>query len=234
MKKAVVLTGIIFMVILVIAGYYYFRISALPDWYRSGEKPPTRPGAVYYRKDELQRLYEKRPNRNPSSSERIVKNKESRILNAEELHSLLLEKIARNDERNSLPSALNASYVKIENDKIETGAVLNLYALQKDSSLPLITLTSKIFTLLPGMENQEVFISVSGKPIIENGVLTIDSSAKIQIGRTEWTLNELARPLGKSPEKIRQLFNIRDRGAPFRNVTINSNDQLELTLFPEQ
>lgn len=216
------------MLLITLAGvlyFYYQRFTHLPLWYISGEKPPNEENTVYYNRDDLKQLFSNRQDQNDKPLQKKDSIYSTLTLNAKEAHYWIMEPMIRTLQSDSLTCVIRASYLKIEEKRVEIGAILHLASLLKNYRE---TKINKLFSSFPFIETEEVSVSLSGKPVVEKGCLTFDSAATIRIGKTVWTLTELAHFLGESPERIRKKLIVKPMNQSYDSVHINHQHQIEL------
>ena len=97
----------------------------------------------------------------------------------------------------------------IDDDVLESGFVINL------ANLPVENLDrqgqavlQQVMQTLPGLENQDLYIGIEGRPRIEQGQLRWDENTRFKVGGLSLSLDDVAQQLGLSPEQLQQLISL--------------------------
>ncbi|PSN19171.1 hypothetical protein C7271_08700 [filamentous cyanobacterium CCP5] len=124
-------------------------------------------------------------------------------LSETEISHLLAEGLAARPNSKQLLQAVQGIDTSIQADRIETGVVMNL------SDLPVETLPAEVQQAiarleqtLPVLMERDVYVSITGRPLVESGRLVLDPSAAIHIGRLKLPLADLAEQVGITPTEI--------------------------------
>lgn len=129
-------------------------------------------------------------------------------LNNKEVNDLVMTTIAKQVESRQLQSAVPSIQTNIKEGKIETGAVVNLSSVPKNQ-LPKseTALVEKALKTFPFLENQKIYVGISGQPRIENGQVKLDQNTKIKLGDLSFSVSELAQRLNVPQEQLEQKLN---------------------------
>lgn len=224
MKKS----GILFLllsigiVIATTSGVYYFwrRLTQLPEWYTKEQSNSQtyaqiqKSSAAVEKKIETQiqaspqpkniNIAPNLPTAKPSSAPENVQV----ALSSSELNDLLVTKLTEKAGGQPLPSSVKGFHTSVKNDKLKTGAVVDVEDL-KNSGLgaqqqALLTQITEKFPV----NDRKIYIGVEGKPEIQNGKLRFDQNAKIQVGNMSFTIAEVAQRFGVPPEKVQDQLNL--------------------------
>ncbi|GAP97443.1 hypothetical protein [Leptolyngbya sp. NIES-2104] len=244
MKKSSVLflllsTGI---VIGTASGVYYFwrQLTQLPEWYSTGQNNPKtyaqiqKSGATVEEKIEAQiqaspqaakvNAAVNRPSDEVSSASDDVQV----ALSSQELNDLLVTKITEKRDGQPLPSSVKGFNAAVKNDKLKTGAVVDIKELQNSGlGEQHQQFLSEITQKIP-MSDRKVYIGVEGKPQIQNGKLRFDENARIQVGNMSFTIAEVASRLGVPPEKVQDQLNLelKLRGLTVRDIDFKDGNAI--------
>jgi hypothetical protein len=176
------------------AGLVFFlgkQATNLPDWYQpnsTNNVPPSAEPMVV----------------SNTPTETVLK------LTDAQLNQLVSEQLFKTGKNQSLPTGIKGINTKINDGKLTAGAILNLGELsrQKESST-IATTADKITSKLPYLNNQEVYLGISGKPLIKDNQIQLDRNSQIQIGNLNLSVNQTAQLLGTSEEQLIRSFNLR-------------------------
>lgn len=142
-------------------------------------------------------------------------------LDAEEVNSLIITSIGKQDKIKKFLSAIKGTNTKIKNGKISVGAVI------ETASIPVQDLSSqketKIFQLiqrLPGKE-KKVYIGIEGKPSIRNQELSFDDATRVSLGYFSFPIAELSQNIGIPQDSINQLLSHEIKKLPIKLESIN-------------
>ncbi|HEY9729682.1 MAG TPA: hypothetical protein V6D50_24805, partial [Chroococcales cyanobacterium] len=93
--------------------------------------------------------------------------------------------------------------------RIESGTVVNLSGLPKNQlDEKQNAAIEKLVNTFPPLKDRDVYVGISGKPLVENGQLEWDDNTKIKLGNLSLSINELAQRLDVSPETLKQELNL--------------------------
>lgn len=248
MKKS----GILFLlmttgvVLGTVSGVYYFwrQLTQLPEWYTKGQTDPKTYAQIQKSGTEVEKKIEAQIQANPpisnvSSNTNVVakpsNDKASSkapavqvALNSEELNDLLVTKITEKAGGKSLPSSVKGFHTAVKENKLKTGAVVDVKELQNSGlGAQQQALLSEIAQKIP-MDDRKVYIGVEGKPEMQNGKLRFDQNAKIQIGNMSFTIAEVAQRLGVPPEKVQEQLNIemQMRGLDIKDIDFKDGNAI--------
>lgn len=228
------------------SGVYYFwkQLTQLPEWYTKGEETPKtyaqiqQSGAAVEKKIEAK--IQASPQSVPAFSNTNVAAKppadkasspDSGVqvaLNSEELNDLLVTKITEKTGGKPLPSSVKGFHTAVKENKLKTGAVVDVNELQNSGlGVQQRELLSEITQKIP-MSDRKVYIGVEGKPEMQNGKLRFDENAKIQIGNMSFTIAEVAARLGVPPEKVQDQLNIemKLRGLDVKDIDFKNGNAI--------
>jgi hypothetical protein len=127
-----------------------------------------------------------------------------------DLTNLTIAKLADSQSNKQLPAGISGVNTTIKDGKIQTGALVNLDRLARDSQpgSPTAAL-SKLTEKLPFLKDRDVYIGIIGKPLVEDGRIKLDNDTQIKIGKVTFTVTQLAQNLGVSEAKIQQAIELK-------------------------
>jgi hypothetical protein len=232
------------------SGVYYFwrQLTQLPEWYTEGENNPKTYTQIQKSAAEIEKKIETEIQASPqsvapSSEESLNTNvvakpssgklssRDSGVqvaLNSQELNDLLVTKITEKTGGKPLPSSVKGFHTSVKEDKLKTGAVIDVKELQNSGlGEQQQALLSEITQKIP-MNDRKVYIGVEGKPEMRNGKLRFDENAKIQIGNMSFTIAEVADRLGVPPEKVQEQLNLemKLRGLDIKDIDFKDGNAI--------
>jgi hypothetical protein len=130
-------------------------------------------------------------------------------LNNKDLNNLVVTKLATANSNQQLPSGIKGIKTKIKDGKIYVGALVNLDQLAQgqtssSQSAALVKITEKLTFL----KDRDVYIGITGKPIIAGDRLKFAPDTQIKLGNMSFTIDQLAENLGVAPAKIQQAIDL--------------------------
>jgi predicted DNA-binding protein (UPF0251 family) len=203
----------IFMGIGIALGYYYWRqATQIPDWYTS--QPQNTATAVDLKNSsELiaakAKVIEKIDSRLDESSRSSPSQPVEVQLDPQDVNELITAKLAEKVNNGKVIPHVSSIRTTIQDGRIESGTVVNLSELPKrqlDESQN--AAIEKLVKTFPPLKDRDVYVGISGKPLVENGQLEWDDNTKIKLGNLSLSINELAQRLGVSPETLKQELNL--------------------------
>jgi hypothetical protein len=222
MKKIIALVALCSIGLTIGIAYFYVqRASELPEWYT--EKPaPTQP-----------------PNSTPSTSpsptptprtataiqEKIKTAKPGAVqekLTAAEVDNLIVASLTnQNGVTKALPSAVKGIKTQIQQDQIRTGAIVDLAEVENMPSSSRTEMMRRLLKIMPQLRGKPVYIGVAGKLSVKDGQPQLAPDSKLQIGKVELPLNDVAKQLGVSRSTLEE--NVTNY-LQFRNLDIEKID----------
>ncbi|BAY83989.1 hypothetical protein NIES267_34830 [Calothrix parasitica NIES-267] len=142
-------------------------------------------------------------------------------LDAEEVNSLIITSIGKQDKSQKFISAIKGTNTKIENGKISVGAVI------ETASIPVQDLSpqkeTKIFKLIQGLPGKEkkLYIGIEGKPSIRNQELSFDDATRVSLGYFSFPIAELSQNIGIPQDSINKLISQELKKLPIKLESIN-------------
>jgi hypothetical protein len=151
-------------------------------------------------------------------------------LNNKDLNNLVVTKLATADPNQQLPSGIKGIKTKIKDGKIYVGALVNLDRLAQDQrSSSQSAALGKITEKLTFLKDRDVYVGITGKPIIAGDRLKFAPDTQIKLGNMSFTIDQLAENLGVAPAKIQQAIDLQLSQQNFKIDRINiDKDNLEI------
>lgn len=204
-----------------IAYFYVQRASELPDWYADKPEPIQSPNST--------------PSISPSPTpptrtataiqEKIKTAKPGAVqekLTAAEVDNLIIAGLTKsNDVTTALPSAVKEIKTQIQQDQIRTGAIIDLAEVENMPSSSRTEIMRRLLKVMPQLRGKPVYIGVAGKLSIKDGQPQLSPDSKLQIGKIELPLNDVAKQLGVSRSALTEHVT---NYLQFRNLDIETID----------
>jgi hypothetical protein len=221
MKKIIALLALCSIGLTIGIAYFYVqRASELPEWYT--EQPET-----------IQP-----PNSTPSTSpspapprtataiqENIKTAKPGAVqekLTAAEVDNLIVASLTnKNGETTALPVAVKGIKTQIQQDQIRTGAIVDLAEVENMPSSSRTEMMRRLLKIMPQLRGKPVYIGIAGKLSIKDGQPQLSPDSKLQIGKVELPLNDVAKQLGVSRSALAEHVT---NYLQFRNLDIETID----------
>lgn len=228
LKKILIFLLVILIAVLVVIYYYWNKVTTLPSWYKpqaAGNHP------VIDTRKTAERSRAIISNKLPVPLIKTGKQKTAQPvelrLSEDEVNDLLLAALLEKSAEHDLSKVIKATHTEIKNGTMESGAVVNLSDLSKDQLGDNEQKTfEKAMTIFPFLKDQEVYIGVEGRPVLENNALTISGDSRVKIGETEHDLNTLAEMLDINPKKLRDAVRLSLDSVELNQVRVESNQIL--------
>ena len=197
MKKILAIAALFSIGLLVGTGYSYWKNAiSLPEWYQASTttKPVVLPTATA----------------SPMSSPRSARAIQEKIkiaqpgavqeqLTASEVDNLIMAGLSKSSGKSPpLPSAIKGIKTQIQQNQIRTGAIVDLAAIEQMPRSPRTEMIRKILQVMPQLRGQPVYMGVVGQLAIKDGQPQLSADSKLQIGKLELPLDDVAQQLGMS------------------------------------
>lgn len=199
----------LFIVFLLIAGgigatafFFWQQATQLPSWYsdasNSKSQPVTKKAKEIQQAKEL--VWHKVTNqlREPTAKREVK-------LDEQELNTLFLAEITEKTDGSKLASAVKATSTKIQDDKIEMGAIVDLSAIsEKQLQAGERAAIGKLLKQVPTLAERPVYIGFEGKPQVNKRQISLDETTRIKVGNISLTPQQISQRLGIPEETIRK------------------------------
>jgi hypothetical protein len=175
-----------------VAAYYWNQATHLPTWYTASSQPlPEGVGSA----NDL--LVQKLATAGAANAPVSI------TLTEAEINQVVLGAIAQEPATAQLLSAAKGINTSLENNRIESGMVVNLSdippgALPAQGQQALTQLTQRF----PILADRDIYIGVKGSPQVEGGRLVLGNDTVVTIGRFQLPLADLASQLGLSQGQL--------------------------------
>lgn len=221
MKKILVITTLFLIGLLVGTGYSYWKnATSLPEWYKPSAtaEPVTLSTAPSIPSSRSARVIQEQIKTAPPG---VVQER----LTASEVDNLIMAGLTKSsDKSQALPSAITGVKTQIQQNRIQTGAIVDLAAIEQMPSSSRTEIIRKILQVMPQLRGQPVYIGVAGRLVAKNGQPQLSADSKLQIGKVELPLDDVAQQLGMSRSTVeKNLTNY----LQFRNLNIEKIDLTE-------
>lgn len=211
--KKVVFAVSVFLGIGIAIGYYYWRqATQIPKWYIAQSENTGTTLAVKNSSKLIAakaRAIEKINSRVDESFKNSPAQPVEVQLDPQDVNELVTVKIAEKANNDKVFLPVSSIRTTIQEGRIESGTVVNLSELPKNQlDENQNAAIEKLVNTFPPLKDRDVYVGISGKPLVENGQLEWDDNTKIKLGNLSLSINELAQRLGVPPEKLKQEFNL--------------------------
>ncbi len=220
MKKIIALVTLCSIGLTIGIAYFYVqRASELPVWYTDKPETTQPPNST--------------PSVSPSPSPRTATAIQEKFqtakpgavqerLTAAEVDNLIVAGLTKNNGvTKPLPSAVKGIKTQIQQDQIRTGAIIDLAAVEKMPSSPRTEMMSRLLKIMPQLRGKPVYIGIAGKLSVKDGQPQLAPGGKLQIGKVELPLNDVAKQLGISRSTLEEHVT---SYLQFRNLDIENID----------
>jgi hypothetical protein len=147
-----------------------------------------------------------------------------------DINNLVVAKLATSQATKQVPVGIKGIKTSIKDGKIYTGALVNLEQLAK-SGIPgsQTAALSKLADKLTFLKDRDVYIGISGKPVVEGNQIKFGQDTEIKVGSMNFTISQLAENLSVSPAKIQQMIDLQLQQQNFTVDRVNvDNNQLAI------
>lgn len=147
-----------------------------------------------------------------------------------DLNNLIVDKLASAQADRQIPSGISGINTTIKDGRINTGALVNIDRLARDSKPGSKTAgLTKLTDKLPFLKDRDVYIGIVGKPMFDGKRIEFDESTQIKVGNMNFTITQLSENLGVSPEKIQQAIDLKlqQKGLKIDRIDLQ-NDGLKI------
>jgi hypothetical protein len=201
MKKILAFFALCSIGLTVGIGYFYWqRATALPEWIT---ETPTNPETTAS------------PGASPTPPARSANTIEEKIQKAKpgpvqeqltgaEIDNLIVAGLTKNSGTKALPNAVKGIKTQIQQDRIRTGAIVDLAELENMPANPRTEMMNRLVKIMPQLRSKPVYIGVVGQLSVKDGQTQLSKDSKIQIGKLELPLNDVAKQMGVSRSALEQ------------------------------
>lgn len=96
----------------------------------------------------------------------------------------------------------------LSRDRIETGAILNLAELPRESlSVEIQAGLEQLASVAPVLTNRDIYVGIVAQPQVQDGKLSLDQDLGLQLGQFTLPLDDMSDQLGFSTSVIEQHLN---------------------------
>jgi hypothetical protein len=221
MKKILALLTLCSIGLIIGISYSYWQnATAVPDWYTESEPAPqqsaltsavptpaVRPASAIQEKIQI-------------AQPGIIQEQ----LTSAEIDNLIVAGLTKsNNGSKPLPKAIKSIKTKIQQDQIRTGAIVDLAAIEQMPPSPRTEMIHKLLKVMPQLRDRPVYLGVVGQLTVKNGQPQLAPDSKLQIGKVELPLDDVAQRIGISRAALEQNLT---SYLQFQNLNI---DKVDLT-----
>ncbi len=200
LKKILALLALFSIGSLLGIGYNYWQnATTIPEWYTarpvSGNSAPVLVASPEPRSAAA--IQEKIKTAQPGQVQEQ--------LTAAEVDNLIMASLTKTRSGTKpLPKAIKSLKTQIQPHQIRAGAIIDLAEIEQMPASPRTAIIGKLVQLMPQLRGQPVYIGVVGQLGVTNGQPRLADDAKLQIGKVELPLDQVARQLGVSRSALEQ------------------------------
>jgi hypothetical protein len=206
MKKIGIVILILILALVGVIFYLWKQATTLPEWYTTGPLSPADGSVIIYGKGiedvrkQLQQKIEKGLKEGPDGKMRLEIS-----LSENELNGLFASVITENAEEHEYLKAVKASKTSIKDGNLDIGAIVDISGIPTEDLEPAARgTTEKIIDTLSTIGGREVYVGISGRHSLKNGMLKLDDNGTIRLGAMSFSLAEISRRIGVSEDKLRR------------------------------
>ncbi len=130
-------------------------------------------------------------------------------LSNKDLNNLVVTKLATASPSQQLPTGIKGVKTKIRDGKVYVGGLINLDQLaESQSSKAQSAALGKITEKLTFLKGRDLYVGITGTPIIEGDRLKFAPDTQIKLGNMSFTIDQLAENLGVDPARIQQAIDL--------------------------
>ncbi len=227
MKKIIALVALCSIGLTIGIAYFYVqRASELPEWYTEQPEPTQSPNSTSPTTSPAQSSAINPPPRTADVIKEKLKTvqpgKVQEHLTAPEIDNLIVAGLTQNNGvKKALPPAVKGIKTQIQQDIIRTGAIVDLAEVEDMPSSSRTEMMRRLLKIMPQLRGKPVYIGVAGKLSIKDGQPQLAPDSKLQIGKVELPLNDVAKQLGVSRSAVEEHVT---NYLQFRNLDIETID----------
>jgi hypothetical protein len=219
MKKILALILLGSIGLLLGTGYSYWQsATTVPEWY--AEREPAPPSSAVASPQPSPRPAIAIQNKIQSAQPGVVQEQ----LTASEIDNLIMAGLTSGANGSKpLPSAIKGIKTQIQQDQIRMGAIVDLAAIEQLPPSPRTEMIRKLLKVMPQLRDRPVYLGVVGQLTVKNGQPQLAKDSRLQIGKVELPLDDVAQRIGISRSALEQNLTTY---LQFQNLSI---DKIDLT-----
>ncbi|MBD1910969.1 hypothetical protein [Leptolyngbya sp. FACHB-16] len=125
------------------------------------------------------------------------------VLSSAQVEQLLQEAIASHVVPSEWQEPAANLSATVKNGRLETGTVVNLAELPLDKLSDRDRLrVEQLLSMVPGLDEQQLFIGLESSPQIRNGRLELEGNTSVRVGRLQLPLDVVAQQFGVSVDDL--------------------------------
>ncbi|MEB3308646.1 MAG: hypothetical protein VKJ02_00265 [Snowella sp.] len=237
LKKLLLGIGLLGLGSVGLAYYFWTQATSLPTWYQEQSS---------HTNDSLNSTQSSSSSESTGIKARIQQQIQTEIqqgsvqpneavsvtLKSQEFNQLVQSELSQQLRSRKLSNLAPQIQSNIENNQLEIGTVINPQKLEA-VNLPRHqqAIINRVVTSFPQLKNQEIYIGITGQPKFENGQLILPNDSKVRVGNLNFTLPEISKRLGVSPQRLQQSLNLNIDQLNLRALQLKENE-VTLTVDP--
>ncbi|MBD2327480.1 hypothetical protein [Alkalinema sp. FACHB-956] len=129
-------------------------------------------------------------------------------LSPAEVKVLVAATISQISQQVKASTAIKGVHTTLENQQLQAGAVVDLAELQQSQlSRQEKALLQDTIQRIPGFQDRQIYLGISGKPRIVHGQIQLDPETQVKVGNLSFSLQQIAQRVGVPPEQIQAQIN---------------------------
>ncbi|MEB3294437.1 MAG: hypothetical protein VKJ24_14865 [Synechococcales bacterium] len=197
MKKVALVFTLVISSVFAGAAYAYHQATSLPSWYQDTQATPIDPAKLQQNAAQVETKL--RSLQTPNQEIR---------LSQQEINDVVTASVDQAIAQAQLPRAVKGMHTELQENKLKTGAVVDLQELQSSNlSESEQTILGEVLKRIPGINDRTIYIGIESSPRIVKGQMELDPNTKIQIGNLSFSLQEVAQKVGMTPAEVQQEIN---------------------------
>lgn len=188
------------------AFHYWQQATRLPEWYSQETSQTNR---IVLGSPQVEQERANLDARIASSVQQASGGPVDVQLTPQELNNLVASEIGRHTAGSGLAQAVKGVNTTIQNGKVESGAVVNLAEVPKNSlSNRDRANLDRLFSAFPNLQDRSLYVGIEGKPAVQDGQLILSQDTRVKLGDLSFTLPEVAQRLGISEQELQRQISL--------------------------
>ncbi len=186
------------------AAYYWQRATAIPTWHSPSEADTRLADSLSQGSGSL--LQTKLAT---GDGVRYEGNRVEIVLTEAELNQLVVEGLSQSPQTAALLQIAESVSATVEGDRLRGGLVISPADLPIESLPPdAQQAVQQALNTVPMLGDRPLYLGIEGSPRIDNGRLVLGEDTRIQVGRINLTVTDVARLTGIDPAQLNEVINV--------------------------
>jgi hypothetical protein len=186
------------------AAYYWQRATAVPTWHTPSKADTHLVNSLSRGSGSL--LQTKLAT---GEGVRYDGNRVEIVLSEAELNQLVVEGLAQSPQTAALLQVAESVSATVEGNRVRGGLVISPADLPTENLPPQAQqAVQQALATVPMLGDRPLYLGIEGSPRIENGRLVLSDDTRIQVGRLNLTVTDVARLTGIDPAQLNEVINL--------------------------